>query len=327
MVERVRFAPSNTGYLHIGGARTALYNYLVAKKNKGQFILRIEDTDLERSKPEYTSEILESLKWLGLDWDEGPEFQTERNNKGYYQPFIDKLILNKAVYRCFCTKERLERLSSEQKSKKQSLGYDGKCRNLTLEEVNSLINADLPSTFRIRVARPGKTEWVDGIQGKVSWNNRDLSDEIVIRADGSPMYNFAVVCDDISMNITHVIRGADHSSNTPKQLQIYQALGVEPPKFSHIPLIFGPDGKKLSKRNPPIFQGKPVMSEVRQYRDAGYLPEAVLNYLVLLGWGFDAKTEFFTKEDLIEKFDLAKVSSGPARFDPKKLEHFQGVYV
>jgi glutamyl-tRNA synthetase len=366
MTTRVRFAPSNTGTLHIGGARTALYNWLWARKNGGTFILRIEDTDLERSKKEYTDNILSSLAWLGIDWDEGPGkggphgpyHQTERAKAGLYKPFIDKLLSGGGAYRCFCSKERLDRLRAVR------LGYDRTCLSIPAAEAERRAKTE-PSVIRIKVPDEN-ISWEDGIQGRVTWSPTDVSDEVVIRSDGSPMYNFVVVCDDVTMKVTDVIRGADHSSNTPKQLCIYKALGVPLPRFSHIPLIFGPNGKKLSKRA-PVLAGKngkgedvyvaaaeeapdswevldmrgnrsllkksevsdlrQVMSQVDEYRAAGYLPQAVVNYLALLGWGYDDKTEFFTKDDLVGKFDIHKVSASPAQFDPRKLEHFQGLHM
>ncbi len=372
MTTRVRFAPSNTGTLHIGGARTALYNWLWARKNKGTFILRIEDTDLERSKKEFTDNILSSLGWLGIDWDEGPGkggphgpyYQTERAKAGLYRPFVDKLLSGGGAYRCFCSRERLDKVNAEQKAKKLRVGYDRQCFSIPAAEAEKRAKTE-PGVIRIKV--PDQSiSWEDGIQGKVTWKPEDISDEVVIRSDGSPMYNFVVVCDDVTMEVTDVIRGADHSSNTPKQLCIYKALGVPTPNFSHIPLIFGPNGKKLSKRAPVLAgkngkgedvyvaaaEGAPdswevidakgnrsvvkksevtelrqVMSQVDEYREAGYLPQAVVNYLALLGWGYDDKTEFFTKDDLVSKFDIHKVSSSPAQFDPRKLEHFQGLHM
>ncbi|HZV00577.1 MAG TPA: glutamate--tRNA ligase [Planctomycetota bacterium] len=368
MTMRVRFAPSNTGTLHIGGARTALYNWLWARKNKGTFLLRIEDTDLERSKSEYTDNILSSLKWLGIDWDEGPEkggphgpyFQTERAKAGLYKPFIDKLMAGGGVYRCFCSKERLASL----KVHDENAPYDRKCRSIPRDEADKRARAGESNVIRIKLPEAA-IRFQDGIKGPQSWDPAVMSDEIIIRGDGSPMYNFVVVCDDLAMGVTDVIRGEDHLSNTPKQVAIYGALGATMPRFAHIPLIFGPNGKKLSKRA-PVLRGKNkkgeevyvaqskddpnawevllkgqksvvpkaeitdlsrVMSQVDEYREAGYLPQAVLNYLVLLGWGYDDKTEFFTKDDLVEKFDLKKVSSSAAQFDPVKLEHFQGLHM
>lgn len=369
MTIRVRFAPSNTGTLHIGGARTALYNWLWARRNKGTFLLRIEDTDLERSKAEYTANILSSLKWLGIDWDEGPEkggphgpyFQTERAKAGLYKPFIDKLMAGGGIYRCFCSKERIAQI----KAKDENAPYDRKCRSIPRDEAEKRAKAGESNVIRVKL--PDLIQFHDGIAGPISVRGTDTSDEIIIRADGSPMYNFVVVCDDIAMEITDVIRGTDHLPNTAKQVAIYDALSAARPRFAHIPLIFGPNGKKLSKRA-PVLAGKTakgddvyvakskedpdswevidqktgarsvapksaisdlrqVMSQVDEYREAGYLPEAVLNYLVLLGWGYDDKTEIFTKADLVEKFDIAKVSSSAAQFDPRKLEHFQGVYM
>jgi glutamyl-tRNA synthetase len=370
MTTRVRFAPSNTGTLHIGGARTALYNWLWARRNKGTFLLRIEDTDLERSKAEYTANILSSLRWLGIDWDEGPEkggphgpyFQTERAKAGLYKPFVDKLMAGGGVYRCFCSKERLAQI----KEKDENAPYDRRCRSIPRDEAEKRARSGEPSVIRIKLPEH-QIRFQDGIKGPQAWDPAVMSDEVIIRTDGSPMYNFVVVCDDLAMEVTDVIRGEDHLSNTPKQVAIYGALGATMPRFAHIPLIFGPNGKKLSKRA-PVLTGKTkkgddvyvakakddpkvwevidvktgdrsrapidevtdltqVMSQVDEYREAGYLPAAVLNYLVLLGWGYDDKTEIFTKAELIDKFDLKKVSSSAAQFDPRKLEHFQGIYM
>ncbi len=365
---RVRFAPSNTGTLHLGGARTALYNWLVARRRKGTFVLRIEDTDLERSKPEYTDDILASLEWLGIDWDEGPKKggpfgpyrQTERAAQGLYRPFVERLVAGGGVYRCFCTRERLVQL----KATNENAPYDRRCRGLAPDEVERRARAGEASVIRLKLPEGG-IAWDDGIAGRVAWKTDDMSDEVVIRADGSPMYNFVVVCDDLSMKITDVIRGADHMANTPKQLHIYDVLAAQRPTFSHIPLIFGPNGKKLSKRAPvslvktktgeeayaaqskedpdafdlyhkgerstakksEVHDLRQVLSQVSEYRDAGYLPEAVVNYVVLLGWGYDDKTEYFTKDELVEKFDLARVSTSPAQFDPVKLLAFQANYM
>jgi glutamyl/glutaminyl-tRNA synthetase len=371
MTTRVRFAPSPTGTLHIGGARTALYNWLVARQSGGTFILRVEDTDLERSKAAYTDDILSSLEWLGIDWDEGPKrggsngpyYQTERMKAGLYKPFMDKLLAGGGVYRCFCSKERLAQL----KAHNENAPYDGKCRSIAAAEAEKRFKAGEPSVVRIKLPTTG-ISWEDRIAGHVKWEAEHMSDEIIIRTDGSPMYNFVVVCDDIAMKVTDVIRGADHMANTPKQIPIYDALGAAKPRFAHIPLIFGPNGKKLSKRAPvmagknakgedvyvsaskeqpethcDVLDGKgvrttvprgevtdlrQVMSQVDEYRAAGYLPEAVVNYLVLLGWGSeDGKTEIFSKEELVSKFSIDKVSKSDAQFDPRKLEHFQGLYM
>lgn len=370
MTTRVRFAPSNTGTLHIGGARTALYNWLWARRSKGTFLLRIEDTDLERSKPEFTANILSSLRWLGIDWDEGPEkggphgpyFQTERAKAGIYKPYAERLMSGGGTYRCFCSRERLAQL----KEKDENAPYDRKCRSIPRDEADKRAKAGEPNVIRIKLPEHD-IRFDDGIKGPQKWDPAVMSDEVIMRTDGSPMYNFVVVCDDLGMEVTDVIRGEDHLSNTPKQVAIYNALGAKPPRFSHIPLIFGPNGKKLSKRA-PVLAGKngkgedvyvarskddpdawevidmktgakstapksdvtdlrQVMSQVDEYRAAGYLPEAVLNYLVLLGWGYDDKTEIFSKDDLVEKFDIAKVTSSAAQFDPRKLEHFQGLYM
>lgn len=299
-----RFPPSPTGHLHLGGARTALFNYLFAKHYGGHFILRFEDTDRERSKEEYVDSIREALEWLGLLWDEGPYFQSKRLK--LYQEYANKLYAEGKAYYCECSKEVLEEKKKKLLERGHKPRYDGTCREKNLP----------PGPGRaLRIKVPSNTEIVveDLLRGKIIFPPDEVDDFIILRSDGTPTYQFAVVIDDITMGITHIIRGDDHISNTPKQLIIYQSLGVEPPFFAHIPMVLGPDGARLSKRH--------GAKSILEYREEGYLPEALINYLARLGWGYGDQ-EFFTLEELIEKFDLKKINLAPARFDPEKLLSF-----
>ncbi len=313
---RVRFAPSPTGYLHIGGARTALYNWLFAQKNKGSFILRIEDTDRTRSTEEAIEAIISSLKWLGLDWDEGPYRQTERFS--LYHGTAQRLLDEKKAYFCYCTPEELETRREEALKAGIPPRYDRRCRALSSEQRRVLERERKPA---IRFACPleGVTTISDLIRGEVHFENRLLDDFVLLRADGSPTYNFAVVIDDKAMEITHVIRGEDHLPNTPKQVLLYNALNSEPPLFAHLPMIVGPDRKPLSKRH--------GATSIEEYRNKGYLPEAMVNYLALLGWSLDEKTTLISRNELIEKFSLERVSKAPAVFDIGKLEWMNGYYI
>ena len=302
---RTRFAPSPTGYLHIGGARTALYSWLHTRRHGGRFVLRIEDTDQERSTPEAVNAILEGLSWLGLDYDEGPFYQTERYER--YHEYLQKLLDNGQAYYCYCTRERLERMRSEQQERKEKPRYDGRCRDLSgppSEEVSA------EPVVRFRSPLEGHVVISDGIRGKVKFDNCELDDLIIARSDGSPTYNFTVVVDDLEMGVTNVIRGDDHLNNTPRQIHLYEALGVEPPHFAHVPMILGEDGKRLSKRHGSV--------SVLQYRDEGYLPEALLNYLVRLGWSHGDQ-ELFSVEELIQLFDINAVNHSASTFNPSKL--------
>src|SRR2546421_1371705 len=271
---RVRFAPSPTGALHVGGARTALYNWLIARESSGSFVLRIEDTDRERSTPENVAQIIDALEWLELNWDEGPYSQAGRQPR--HREEIDRLVGEGHAY---------------------------------LDE----------GAVRLRVPDEGQTVVDDVIRGEVTFPHEAIDDFVIARSDGSPLYNLAVAVDDRDMGITHVVRGADHLSNTPRQMLILKALGAEPPVYAHLPLLHGPDGKKLSKRH--------GAASVQELRDAGYLPEAVVNYIALLGWGYDESTEFFTIEELIERFSLERVSKSPAVFDEQKLRWMNGHYL
>ena len=303
---RTRFAPSPTGYLHIGGARTALFNYLFARHHGGKFILRIEDTDRERSTPEAIKTILDAMTWLGLDWDEGPFYQTERYP--LYKEKIRELLSKGRAYPCVCTPEELAaRRELAQKEKRKPM-YDGTCR--PTEGVVSPLPQDKPYTIRFRSPQQGSTIVKDAVKGEVIFDNRELDDLIIARSDGAPTYNFCVVVDDIDMSITHIIRGDDHLTNTPRQIQLYQALDHEPPKFAHVPLILGTDKSRLSKRH--------GATSVTAYRDMGYLPEAVVNYLVRLAWSYGDQ-EIFSRDELIEKFTLDNVGKSAGVFNPEKF--------
>lgn len=325
MTVRVRFAPSPTGWLHVGGARTALYNFLFAKKHGGRFILRIEDTDRSRSTEEAIEAILNDMKWLGLFWDEGPEVggphgpyrQTERQH--LYSDAVRSLLDSRSAYYCFCTPEELERMREEAFRQKKSFRYPRKCRNLTEKEVDERLKRGEKAAVRFRTPESGMLTIKDIVRGEVTFDLSQLDDFIIARSDGTPTYNLAVVVDDAMMGITHVIRGDDHLSNTPKQVLIYEALGRKVPEFAHLSMILGPDRKPLSKRH--------GSTAIFDFRKKGYLAEAMVNYLALLGWSYDDKTTFFTMEELVEKFDLSRVSANPAVFDYQKLEWLNGVWI
>jgi glutamyl-tRNA synthetase len=303
---RTRFAPSPTGYLHIGGARTALFNFLFARHNRGKFILRIEDTDRERSTPEAIKAILDAMNWLDLEWDEGPLYQTERYP--LYTEKIEKLLATGKAYPCVCTPEELDAKRLEAQKQKRKPMYDGTCR--PPQGVISSLPKDKPYTVRFRSPRDGSTIVDDAVKGRVVFDNQELDDLIIARSDGSPTYNFCVVVDDIDMDITHIIRGDDHLANTPRQILLYHALAHTPPQFAHVPLILGTDKARLSKRH--------GATSVMAYRDMGYFPEAVLNYLVRLGWSHGDQ-EIFSRNELIDKFSLESVGKSAGVFNPEKF--------
>ena len=308
---KVRFAPSPTGELHLGGARTALFNWLYAKKHQGSFFLRIEDTDKERSKDIFTNQILDSLKWLGLDWDEPLVYQSGRMDR--YKYYLNKLLDEKKAYRCFCSKSDVENY------KKDSYAlYPGTCRNLTSEEVKSKLNQGISFTIRIKLEE-GITAFDDLVYGTINTNNKELDDFIIARSDGSPTYNFTVVVDDFEMEISHVIRGDDHLSNTPKQLILYKNLDLSPPIFAHLPMILGPDKKRLSKRH-----GAPG---VQSFADQGYFSDSILNYLALLGWNPKSEKEVMLTDELINGFSFQQVQKKGAVWDDKKLHWLSGQHV
>lgn len=311
MTVRVRFAPSPTGHLHVGGVRTALFNYLYAHHCGGRFLLRIEDTDRERSLPEYEQGILEGLRWLGLDWDEEPIRQSARVERHTAEAL--RLLEDGHAYRCRCTPEELEAMREAQKAAKVPMGYDRRCRDKNWPD-----DGKTPFTVRLKMPIEGQTVIHDPIKGDIVVENAELDDLIILRTDGTPTYNFAVVVDDCDMKITHVVRGDDHTTNTFKQINIYQALGYELPVFAHLPQVFGTDKKKLSKRH--------GATDILAYREMGYLPEALVNFLVRLGWAHGDQ-EVFTKQELIEFFDIKDVNASPAVFDPAKLEWLNGEYI
>jgi glutamyl-tRNA synthetase len=303
MTVRTRFAPSPTGYLHIGGVRTALFSWLYARKHGGQFVLRIEDTDLERSTVESVNAILEGMTWLGLEYDEGPIYQTKRFDR--YDTIIQQLLDSGHAYRCYCSKERLDELREGQMQRKEKPRYDGRCRDGAEPPT-----PDAPFVIRFRNPLDGEVVVDDLIRGRVVFQNSELDDLIIARSDGSPTYNLTVVVDDSDMDITHVIRGDDHVNNTPRQVNILRALGAEPPVYAHVPMILGADGRRLSKRHGAV--------SVMQYRDEGYLSEALLNYLVRLGWSYGDQ-EVFSVDEMIELFDVADVNKAASVFNPEKL--------
>jgi glutamyl-tRNA synthetase len=301
MTVRTRFAPSPTGYLHVGGARTALFSYLFARKHGGVFVLRIEDTDLERSTAASVNAILEGMAWLGLTYDEGPFFQTNRFDR--YNAVIDELIGKGLAYRCDCPKERIDALREGQMARKEKPRYDGHCRGRQ-------IDPDQPHAVRFRNPDDGLVLVDDLIRGRIAVRNDELDDLVIRRTDGSPTYNLSVVVDDMDMGITHVIRGDDHINNTPRQINILRALGQEPPRYAHVPMILGDDGSRLSKRHGAV--------SVIGYRDDGFLPEALLNYLVRLGWSHGDQ-EIFSLDEMIELFDIAEVNKAASTFNTDKL--------
>ena len=324
---RVRFAPSPTGKLHVGGARTAIYNWAFARANGGTFILRIDDTDPTRSTDENTQVILRAMRWLGLDWDEGPEaggdygpyFQTERMD--LYREAAERLVAEGKAYYCFCTPEKLAADREAAAKRHDSFqGYQRTCRNIDPEVAQARVDAGEPYTIRIKVPEDrGDVVVRDAVHGDVTFNAKELDDFIIFRSDGTPTYNFATVVDDASMGITHIIRGDDHLSNTPRQVMVYEALGAPVPTFAHISMILGADGKKLSKRH--------GATSVEEYRDAGYLSDAFVNYLALLGWAPDGESTVISRERLASEFSLDHVSKNPAIMDPKKLDFINAEYL
>lgn len=299
---RTRFAPSPTGYLHVGGARTALYSWLFAKHNNGEFVLRIEDTDLERSTPEATAAIIEGMEWLNLAWEHGPYYQTKRFDR--YNQVIDEMIEQGLAYRCYCSKERLEDLRHEQEENKEKPRYDRHCLH------DHSHSPDEPHVVRFKNPTEGSVVFDDAVRGRIEISNSELDDLIIRRTDGSPTYNFCVVVDDWDMGITHVVRGEDHINNTPRQINILKAIGAPIPTYAHVSMINGDDGQKLSKRHGAV--------SVMQYRDDGFLPEALINYLVRLGWGHGDQ-EIFTREEMIKYFELDHVSRSASSFNMDKL--------
>lgn len=310
MTVRTRFAPSPTGYLHVGGARTALFSWLYARKMKGQFVLRIEDTDRERSTDESVQAIFDGMHWLDLGHDEGPYFQTERFDR--YAQVIQQLLEQGDAYHCYCTPEEVEQMREQQRAKKIKPRYDGRCRHRT--EARDGVNP----VVRFKNPDQGMVVFDDLVRGTISISNGELDDLIIARSDGTPTYNLTVVVDDLDMHITHVIRGDDHINNTPRQINIMKALGVEPPRYGHVPMILGDDGARLSKRHGAV--------SVMQYHDDGFLPQALLNYLVRLGWSHGDQ-ELFSIEEMIEYFDIADVNRTASSFNTEKLLWINQQYI
>jgi glutamyl-tRNA synthetase len=321
---RVRFAPSPTGYLHIGGARTALFNWLYARQQRGTFVLRIEDTDAERSSWEMVSGIVDGLRWLGLDWDEGPDtggphapyFQSQR--LGQHRSMAERLVAAGQAYYCYCTPETIQAKREAAEASGGGWVYDRACCLLTADEIAAREAAGTPRAIRFKVP-PGTTTFDDLVHGPIAFDNANIEDFVVLRSDRQPTYHLSVVVDDIDMEITHVVRGDDHISNTPKQVRLYRAFDRPPPRFAHVPLILGPDRKRLSKRH--------GATSVMEYHRMGYLPEAMVNFLALLGWSPGSDQEIFTRDELIGAFALEGISGGNAVFNPEKLDWFNQQHI
>ncbi|MDD2696766.1 MAG: glutamate--tRNA ligase [Candidatus Pacebacteria bacterium] len=321
---RTRIAPSPTGFLHVGLARTALFNYLFAKKYEGSFVLRIEDTDLERSTPEFEKDIIENLKWLGIEWDEGPDTdgkygpyrQTQRID--LYKKYLEKLLAEDKAYYCFCSEEELEAQRQYQMSQGMAPKYSGKCANLDKETVKKYLAEGKPSVIRFRVASK-KVSFNDLIRGKVEFDTGLMGDMVIAKDLNTPLYNFAVVIDDFEMKISHVIRGEDHVSNTPKQILLQEALGLTQPQYAHLPLILGTDRTKLSKRHGAV--------SVSEFKKQGYLPEAMINFMAFLGWNPGNEREIYSLASLVKEFSLENVQKGGAVFNVKKLDFLNGFYL
>lgn len=327
---RVRYAPSPTGYLHIGNARTALFNFLFAKNQNGKFIIRVEDTDIARNIEGGERSQLDNLKWLGIEWDEsidkvgeyGPYNQLTRFNQGLYQPFIDKLLEEKKAYKCFCTSHELDEEAQKQKEAGLIPKYSGKCRHLSEAEIKQKENQELEYTVRFKVPTNEIISWQDLVKNNVEFNSKDVSGDFnIVKRDGIPTYNFAVVIDDHLMKISHVLRGEDHISNTPKQIMIYDALNLEIPIFGHMALIVNQEGKKLSKRDGGIIQF------IEQYKELGYIPEAMFNFITLLGWSAPGEEEIFSLTEFIKIFNAERLSKSAAKFDVAKLTWINNQYM
>jgi len=324
MPPRVRFAPSPTGYLHVGGARTALFNWLFARRHGGTFVLRIEDTDIERSSWEMVAGIVDGLRWLGLDWDEGPDiggphapyFQSQRIDK--YRERAGALVTDGRAYYCYCRPEELQRKRAEADARGQAWTYDRACLQLDAAEIARLDVAGAPKAARFHVPQ-GHTRFTDLVHGDITFDNANIEDFVILRSDGQPTYHLSVVVDDVDMAITHVVRGDDHISNTPKQVMLYQAFGQPAPEFAHVPLIMGPDKKRLSKRH--------GATSVIEYQRLGYLPEAMVNFLALLGWSPGADREVLSRDELQQLFALEGISGGNAVFNVEKLDWFNQQHI
>jgi len=314
---RVRFAPSPTGHPHLGNIRTALFNWLFARHNGGTFILRIEDTDVARRVEGATDTILDSLRWLGLDWDEGPHFQSQRLE--VYRGVADQLVKDELAYLCYCSPQRLESMRQEQMKRKQPPGYDRHCRHLTREQRGELEASGTTPVVRFKSPLEGQTSFCDLIRGEIVFDNSTLDDFVLLKSDGYPTYHLANIVDDHLMSISHVLRADEWLSSTPRHVLLYQALGWEPPQFAHLPMILGPDRAKLSKRH--------GATSIKEYTDQGYLPEAMFNFLALLGWSLDDRTELLSAQEIIEQFTLDRISKAAAVFNREKLDWMNGVYL
>lgn len=326
MEVRVRYAPSPTGLQHIGGVRTALFNYFFAKANGGKFILRVEDTDRTRYSDESLQDLYDTFEWLGIDYDEGPEkggeygpyVQSERTE--IYREYAQKLVESGKAYYCYCTEERLNELREYQQANKLDPGYDRKCQTISEEEKQALIDAGVKPVLRLKIPTEGKTSFEDVVLGKITRKNKDVMvDPILMKADGYPTYHLANVIDDHLMKITHILRAQEWIPSGPVHVMLYEAFGWEPPKYAHLPMVMGKDGKKLSKRH--------GSTSLIQFRDGGYIKEGLINYVTMVGWAFDDKREFFTKDEFEELFSLEKISKSPGVFDYKKLDWFNGQYL
>ncbi|OQY44276.1 MAG: glutamate--tRNA ligase [Anaerolineaceae bacterium 4572_78] len=331
---RVRYAPSPTGFFHVGGARTALYDYLLAKQTGGQFIIRIEDTDQKRFNPEAVDNLFSGLRYLGLDWDEGPDVggdyapyrQTDRLE--YYQKYAKILMEKGHAYRCFCSSERLAEVNKKRQKAKLPSGYDRHCRDISADESLKRAEAGEPFTIRLKVPREGTIILPDALRGDITFKNRILQDAVLMKSNGIPTYHLAVVVDDYLMKITHVIRGEEWISSYPLHGHIYNFLGLDMPIFVHLPVILNPNGKgKISKREKTGKDGKIMPVFVHTFEKLGYLPEAMINFMALLGWSYDDKTEIISRDELIERFSLDRVNTSGATWNYKKLNHFNGVYI
>jgi glutamyl-tRNA synthetase len=314
---RVRFAPSPTGYPHVGNIRTALFNWLFARHNKGIFLLRIEDTDQERKVEGATEIIMESLRWLGMDWDEGPFFQSKRLEM--YKKYAEQLVIECKAYYCFCSSERLDAMRKDQVARKLPPGYDRRCRCLAKEQIEAEKAGGIVPVVRFKSPTEGQTSITDLIRGQVIFENNTLDDFVLLKSDGYPTYHLANIVDDHYMNISHVMRADEWLSSTPRHVLLYAAFGWKPPQFAHLPMILGPDKSKLSKRH--------GATAINEYQNEGYLPETMINFLALLGWSLDDKTEIMSREEIITNFSIVRVSKTAAVFNKDKLEWMNGVYI
>jgi glutamyl-tRNA synthetase len=331
---RVRYAPSPTGYLHVGGARTALYNWLFARHHGGRFILRIEDTDRTRYQADALPDLLEGLRWLGWLWDEGPEvggsfgpyYQSDRVS--LYRKYADQLLADGMAYRCYCTAERLEALREQQRVTNQPPGYDRHCRHLTAKQVADYEAAGIRPVVRLAIPEEGVTEFDDLLRGHIAVENRQLDDLVLLKSDGFPTYHLANVIDDHLMEITHIMRGDEWLSSVPKHILLYNAFGWEIPVQAHLPTILDPSGQgKLSKRKKKMADGREMLTYIHEFRQAGYLPEAMTNFLALVGWSLDGETEFLSRDALVQHFSLERVSKAPSAFSYEKLDYMNATYI